>query len=222
MSKSSLTDYYRKLHLEMKKYGKPAGPERIDIIQRNAGRGKTILDAGCRDGTLTKYLIDNNTVIGCDIDDAALLQCRQNLGINTCHADLNQSLPFRDDSFDVVVAAEVIEHLSVPENLVQEAARVLRKDGIFIGTVPNAYRIKTRLTFLQGKPLTRDPSHLRFFSYNMLRAVLFKYFDSAKIIPLSGHIIGNRNLGIPVTENTPLWLGKLFSGGFFWKAMKEK
>lgn len=221
MKESPLTDYYNRLHLEMKKYGKPAGPERIDIIQKKVGTGKIVLDLGCRDGMLTKYFVEGNTVIGCDIDDVALYQCKNNLGIKVCHIDLNRSLPFRDVSFDVVVAAEVIEHLVIPDILVSEVFRVLRKGGIFIGTVPNAYRIKTRLSFLKGKPLTKDPSHVRFFDFNMLHALLSKHFSSVRILPLSGHIIGNRKFGIPVTEKTPLWLGKLFSGGFFWKAIKE-
>lgn len=220
MKSSTLTEYYKKLHTEMKKYGKPAGPERVDIIQRHVVKGSTVLDLGCRDGTLTKYFIEGSTVIGGDIDDVALSLCEKNLGIKTYHIDLNQSLPFEDSFFDVVVAAEVMEHLIIPDILVREAFRVLKKGGMFIGTVPNAYRIKTRLYFVVGKPLTRDPSHLRFFHFSSLQALLSKYFSSVKIVPLAGHIIGNDKLGIPVTEKTPLWLGKLFSGGFFWKAVK--
>jgi SAM-dependent methyltransferase len=221
MERFLLTDYYKKLHSEEKKYGKPAGPERVEIIRKNVGEGKTVIDLGCRDGTLTKYLIEGNNVIGCDIDDVALSLCEKNLGIKTYHIDLNHPLPFEDMSFDVAVSAEVIEHLAIPEALVKEAHRILKKGGFFLGTVPNAYRIKTRLDFLFGKPLTRDSSHLRFFSYNSLYDLLSRYFIPVSILPLSGHIIGNRNIGIPVTEKTPVWFGKLFSSGFFWKATKN-
>jgi SAM-dependent methyltransferase len=221
MRNNNLTEYYKQLHSQMKKYGKPAGPERINIIQKNVGSGRRVLDLGCRDGMLTQFFTNGNSVTGTDIDDNALRLCEKNLGINVCCADMNHYLPFKNACFDVAVAAEVIEHLFNAEIVVNEVSRVLKKGGMFIGTVPNAYRMKTRLDFLRGKPLTRDPSHIRFFHYKTLYSLLIKYFGSVTIMPLAGHIIGNNNLGIPITEKTPLWLGRLFSGGFFWKAIRE-
>lgn len=51
----------------------------------------------------------------------------------------------------MVVAAEAIEHLAISDILVSDVFRILKKDGIFIGTVPNAYRIKTKLDFPGGQ-----------------------------------------------------------------------
>jgi SAM-dependent methyltransferase len=215
-----LSDYYNKLHSATKKYGKPAGPDRIEFIRNNTGRDKIVLDLGCRDGMLTRYIMEGNTVFGADIDSTALYRCKSEYGIRVCNLDLNQQLPFRDEVFDVVIAAEVMEHLPIPANLVIEAGRVLKKGGIFIGTVPNAYRVKTRIEFFMGKPLTRDESHLRFFNYDTLEKTLSEYFRHTEIIPMSGHILGNSKRGIPVRNNTPLWIGKLFAAGLSWKARK--
>lgn len=54
------------------------------------------------------------------------------------HADLladGHAIPFRDGTFDVVLAYAVLEHLYHPFVAVQEVARVLRDGGVFVGTV---------------------------------------------------------------------------------------
>jgi len=51
------------------------------------------------------------------------------LGIETHWADADAALPFPDESFDVVVAGELLEHIRDPGGLVDEAARVLRPGG---------------------------------------------------------------------------------------------
>ncbi len=222
MSSNKLREFYINYHKEKNKYGRKTGGEaRVKIIKEMVGTGKKILDLGCRDGSFTKFLIDGNEVIGADIDDIALSICSKNLGIKTYHIDLNDDFPFEDTTFDVVFAGEIIEHLVIPENFVKECSRVLKNGGIFCGTTPNAYRLKTRVRFLAGKPLCGDPSHLHFFSFNTLQTLLQKYFGKVEIIPFHGHIIGSYKLGIPVTPNTPLVFGKLFSRHFLWKAVKE-
>ncbi|MGH7753553.1 MAG: methyltransferase domain-containing protein [Gemmatimonadales bacterium] len=56
-------------------------------------------------------------------------------------ADLAAGWPFREGSFDVVVATWVIEHLAEPPRFFAEAHRVLSSGGAFIGAVPFLYRI---------------------------------------------------------------------------------
>jgi 2-polyprenyl-3-methyl-5-hydroxy-6-metoxy-1,4-benzoquinol methylase len=221
-----LTEYYKKLHSEKKKYGKSAGLEIVDVIQGNVGRGNMVLDLGCRDGSLTKHFLKGNEVIGVDIDDVALSICREDLGIKTFHHDLNETLPFDASSFDVVVASEVIEHLMFPEITLREVYRILKNEGVLVGSTPNITRIKNRLQFLFGNtPFFNDTAHLRYFSYTTLNELIGKYFSKVSVIPFGGHIIGSKKtgvlkFGIPVSLNTPLWIGKLFSSNLFFKAKK--
>jgi len=222
MSKETLREFYTSHHKALGKYGrKTGGKERVKLMKEIIGTGKKVLDLGCRDGTFTKFFTEGNEVIGADIDDVALSLCSKDLGITTYNIDLNDDFPFEDSTFDVVVAGAIIEHIMIPEHFVRESCRVLKREGIFCGTVPNACRLKTRWRFLMGKPLCGDPFHLHFFSYDTLKALLKKYFSGVTIIPFHGHIIGSNKFGIPITSNTPLFLGKLFSRHFLWKSIKK-
>jgi SAM-dependent methyltransferase len=87
-------------------------------------------------------------------------------------ANVEEPLPFGDASFDAVVAGELLEHLQFPDALVAEIRRVLRPGGVLAGSVPNAYRVQSRLRFLRGRPPEDDPTHLRMFSPAALEELL--------------------------------------------------
>ncbi|HWQ23242.1 MAG TPA: methyltransferase domain-containing protein [Gaiellaceae bacterium] len=151
-------------------------PERIPFFQAAIGRGRRVLDLGCRSGALTRHLLEGNEVVGLDVDEAALAKAAA-LGIQTVVADAEEPLPFPDASFDAVVAGELLEHLRFPDALVAEVRRLLRPGGVFVGSVPNAFRLQSRLRFLRGRPPEDDPTHLRLFSPAALRALLVGFED---------------------------------------------
>ena len=70
-------------------------------------------------------------------------------GLNCEQADLNRPLEFADDSFDLVLAVEVLEHLENPCQFIREAVRVLRPGGQLIATSPNVASLPSRLLFLR-------------------------------------------------------------------------
>jgi SAM-dependent methyltransferase len=148
------------------------GEERIEPLRRAVGGpGLDVLDLGCRDGALTRHFAEGNRVVGLDADRDALARAAT-LGIETVWADAEEPLPFPEDAFDVVVAAELFEHLREPERLVDEAVRVLRGGGAIVGSVPNAFRLKNRLRFLAGRPPEANPTHLHLFRPADVRSLL--------------------------------------------------
>jgi len=174
---SDLSERYEEHHRERRDEGDFVFvPERIPLFQEAIGTGRRVLDLGCRSGALTRHFVEGNTVVGLDIDAAALAKAAA-LGIEPVQANVEEPLPFDDGSFDAVVAGELFEHLQFPDALAAEIHRVLRSGGILVGSVPNAFRLQSRLRFLRGRPPEDDPTHLRMFSPDSLRALLHEYDD---------------------------------------------
>lgn len=163
--------------------------ERGALFSQWIGKGKRVLDIGCRDGTLTKYFSRGNDVLGVDIDPKMLEKCKK-LGIRTKLMDLNDDWYIKE-KFDVVVAAEVVEHLYYPDVVFKKIANVLKPGGLFIGSVPNAYNIKNRFRYLFGiqknTPL-EDRTHINHFSYKILGEALQKAFSDAYVTGLASGI----------------------------------
>jgi SAM-dependent methyltransferase len=174
-----------------------AGRERVDLFRRYVGGpGRRVLDLGCRYGALTQAYAEGNDVVGVDVDREALAEAAK-LGIETRWADVDEPLPFTDASFDVVAAGELLEHVRDPERLLGEAERVLRPGGIFVGSVPNAFRLKNRLRFLLGRKPEDDPTHLHMFSPEEVRSLLHRFeqpalhFIAGRFVPLHPRLFAN-------------------------------
>ena len=158
------------------------------------GKNKKVLDLGGRDGTLTKHFIEENRVTLADIDENALEYAKKTYKVETMKVDLNQSLPFEDNSFDVVVMAEVLEHLPYPNITLGEIKRILKTNGGFISNLPLAYHLKDRWQIIRGRKLliSGDPTHLQFLSYEDVQELITKYFIIEEIEILKGGKLSNK------------------------------
>lgn len=159
-------------------------PERIPLFQEAIGRGRHVLDLGCRSGALTRHFLEGNNVVGIDVDRVALAKAEQ-LGITPVVADVDEPLPADSETFDAVVAGELLEHVRFPRALVAEVRRVLRPSGVFVGSVPNAFRVQNRLRFARGLQPERDPTHLHMFTPADISALLAE-FAGVRIAVLGG------------------------------------
>lgn len=99
---------------------------------------KSVLDVGCARGYLVKSFIDLGiNAYGIDISAYAinnsLSEVREKLRV--CDIE-EENLPFNDNTFDVIIMTEVIEHLKRYDVAIQEIKRVLKSDGIVYLTTP--------------------------------------------------------------------------------------
>lgn len=163
------------------------GPERAALFAQLVGRGRRVLDLGCRYGALTRAYVEGNEVVGVDVDREALAEAAK-LGIETVWADVDEPLPFSDSTFDVVVAGELLEHVRNPDQVVAEARRLLRPGGRIVGSVPNAFRLKNRLRFLAGRAPENDPTHLHMFTPQAVRDLLAGY-DEIELTFISSRLL---------------------------------
>jgi methionine biosynthesis protein MetW len=112
--------------------------------------GSRVLDLGCGDGSLLRYLGDSRRVTGCgvEIDDDRVLACVRN-GINVIQGDLERGLSeFENGSFDYVILSQTLQAVRNSERVVADMLRVAR-EGIV--TFPNFGYWKNRLQVLGGR-----------------------------------------------------------------------
>ena len=128
------------------------------IIRQLAERvpvGSRVLDLGCGDGALLAYLQEHRacTGYGVELSDANVLACVAR-GVPVLQLNLDQGLSlFADQSFDVVLQIDTLQHLRNAETMLQETARVGR---LGIVAFPNFAHWPNRLSILKGRmPVTR-------------------------------------------------------------------
>jgi 2-polyprenyl-3-methyl-5-hydroxy-6-metoxy-1,4-benzoquinol methylase len=177
LRKKMLTDFYSEHHTINNRRNQSVSEENRSLVFKEwMGINKKVLDLGCRDGRLTRHFIDQNEVVGMDIDKVALKECEKKLNIKTKWVDFSIQIPLATSSFDVIIAGEVLEHLPCPSITVAEVSRILKPNGLFIGSVPNSYHIKNRLRVLKGSLIDNDQTHLRAYNVALLKYYLEKKF----------------------------------------------
>jgi methionine biosynthesis protein MetW len=111
--------------------------------------GSRVLDLGCGDGTLLKYLKSKRSVsgYGVEIDDGNILACVRN-GVNVIQGDLERGLAeFEERSFDYVILSQTLQAMKNSERIIKDMLRVGR-EGIV--TFPNFGYWKNRLHIAAG------------------------------------------------------------------------
>jgi len=98
--------------------------------------GMKILDAGCGTGRQMEELKKYGEVFGFDVSPEALNFCQKRGLQNIVKANLNQPLPYPNESFDLITALDVLEHIENDQFALSELKRVLKIGGHLIITVP--------------------------------------------------------------------------------------
>jgi ubiquinone/menaquinone biosynthesis C-methylase UbiE len=129
---------YCKYELFMERYRSGAEfIEKHSILTK--GMNRKVLDVGCGEGYM-KYFFDKSPDLewhGVEQWDERRELCKS-LGYQVYNLDINeQSLPFDNGTFDVVIASHVVEHLSNMDYAVREMDRVLKTGGILLIAVPS-------------------------------------------------------------------------------------
>lgn len=138
------------------------GLRTLRILKRYKKSNARLLDLGCGLGlTLSIVAQEFPKSIGCDIDEKALRATRiilKEVGVKIPLVLYDgKILPFKDNSFDLVILIEVIEHVEDPELMLKEIKRVLRPDGLLHVTTANKwwpYEPHFKLPFLSYLPPT--------------------------------------------------------------------
>jgi SAM-dependent methyltransferase len=135
--------------------------------------GKRVLDAGCGTGYGLEMLLAYRpeSVTGVDLSDEAVTDAGRRLGdqAELVRADV-RDLPLEDDSFDIVVCFEVIEHVERQRDALDELKRVVRPGGVLLISSPN------RDVYPPG-----NPHHVREYRPEELQAELEERYENVKL-----------------------------------------
>ncbi|HKI79927.1 MAG TPA: class I SAM-dependent methyltransferase [Ignavibacteriaceae bacterium] len=114
----------------------------VSIIEKKIKcSGLTVLDLGSGQGGTATVLSENNNLFSLDIDKTRLnFQKDFDQYIFRINGDA-LNVPLKDDSFDLIILQDVIEHLQNPELIISVLYNLLKKDGILYLSTPNKYSI---------------------------------------------------------------------------------
>ncbi|MEX0800472.1 MAG: methyltransferase domain-containing protein [Dehalococcoidia bacterium] len=187
---------------------------RLEIMRRHVPlEGRRILDAGCGVGAFVRRLGEfSSDVYGFDIDEERV---REGAGqVPNLVLSVGESIPFADDTFDVVLLHEVLEHVTNDVETLREVRRVLRPGGRAVVFCPNRlYPFETHGIFLGKRyvfgnvPLVnwtpdllrnRLVPHARAYTYRGLRRVYRKAGLRARlhdyVYPGFDHVMARRKV----------------------------
>jgi SAM-dependent methyltransferase len=183
---------------------KPIPPDVVAYLRSHFQSGEHVLDIGCG---LGQFLSASD--IGIDADLFAL----RNSGKPVVQGNVAEALPFRDNTFDGVLAKDIIEHIDQPQVVLTEACRVSRKGARLILTTPRAV----------SRAVWDDYTHVRGFTRSALHSLLADTgWSDIRIhrfgsVPLAGRLGLVRF--IPVIVALP-GLGHYFGTNWFASASK--
>jgi len=150
------------------------------FVVRLVGRDKVVLDVGCANGRMSRLFAEN----GCDVWGVEINPVLANEAKRHCTrvvlGDIEEETTRAqiDKRFDVVIFADVLEHLVDPQQVLYKMGDFLTKDGYIVLVVPNVAFVSIRLRLLFGK-FSYDPrggildtGHLRFFTLDSLKNMI--------------------------------------------------
>jgi len=169
------------------------------LLRREAAGGKC-LDVGCGSGRLLLALADHfDEATGIDLSPGRITRAKQALEdhypelvgrVRFVHGDGEEPLPFREGEFDVLIMCAILEHVVDVFGLMDEAARVCRRGGCLLMSVPNICYLRHVKDLLMGRvPMTGTPNRdVRAWRHHGWDGGHFHYFSKASLTDLLRHV----------------------------------
>ena len=188
------------------------------IISKIPKNVNSILDVGCGKGWVAKeFLSKGKTVVSLDIsvtNPAIVNKLYSNPKHFAIAAD-SFNLPFNDNSFDCVIASEIIEHVYDPVGFIKELFRVVKKGGGLVITTPYKEKIIYYLC-IHCNQKTPANAHINSFDEKKLESL----YSGTDLDSFRYETFGNKVLlflrTYVVLQYFPFWLWKLKDKFFNW------
>lgn len=143
MTRHSLESFYERIADRFEGLDHPADVRRRlevvfdELLAQTSLAGTRTLDAGCGYGLFSAAAAGRGaTVVSLDVGERLVARAQARAGSRGIVADACQ-LATRDESFDIVIASEMVEHTATPGRAIEELARSVKVDGLLVLTTPN-------------------------------------------------------------------------------------
>jgi ubiquinone/menaquinone biosynthesis C-methylase UbiE len=146
---------------------------------------RTALDVGCGEGVLLaslRHLFLEKTIVGVDVDPVELRTAVAQASFARLTVADAAILPFRDNQFDLVMATEVLEHLSAADGTLQELNRVCKRFCLLSVPDEPLWRILNMARGSYLGLLGNTPGHVNHWSRRAFEGFISHYFDVRRIL----------------------------------------
>jgi len=160
---------------------------RLESLEQQSGRPGRLLDVGASSGAFLALAQARGwDIAGVELGDEGVRQARMQHGIELFHGPLEQA-PFADESFDVVHASHVLEHLPDPAGFLGSCRKLLKTQGILVIEVPSELGdlfSRVRATLLRRLPesVSVPSPHLYFFTPASLKRLFVQNGFAVKML----------------------------------------
>jgi 2-polyprenyl-3-methyl-5-hydroxy-6-metoxy-1,4-benzoquinol methylase len=137
--KTGYNESYFNTIVELNPFFKKEIKQKVQLIELYKKHGD-LLEIGCGDGFLLNKIKDKYNITGIDISEFAIKRASKLIDDNKLKI-LDIEKQDVDGDFDIIIAFDVMEHLKDPTETIKKIKNALKKDGIFIFSVPNNYGI---------------------------------------------------------------------------------
>jgi SAM-dependent methyltransferase len=194
----------------------------LDLI----GPGKVVLDVGCATGYLSWELRKKGCkTVGLEISPESAKEAKKYCDEIFAENAETIELPYKE-YFDVILFADVLEHLRNPLEVLNRFKNYLKKDGHIVISTPNIANWYVRLSLLLGQfnysakgCSILDPGHLRFFTLGSIRDILTKAGFRIVYLDITTNVRGLKKL--PFLKSFLRFFKGLFAVQFIIKAEKQ-
>ena len=140
----------------------------IKILNDYGISNKNCLDIGPGSGRWINFLKQQKSknIYAVDISDKVI-------DINKTNCDKifkldfeKKKIPLQNNSIDLIICLEVLEHLRQPDHFLKEIMRLLKKDSIAVFSIPNLLSFSSRVRVMLGLlpiAIVSDPTHIKFY-----------------------------------------------------------
>lgn len=188
---------------------------RVELVQFIKDEPNEILEIGCSTGATGKIIKEkfpNCKYYGIEIEPKAAEIASKFLdktfNVNVENIEISE-LGFKEESLDIIIFADVLEHLYDPWKLIYKLKKYLRKNGYILASIPNIQHIDVISALIKGnwnysKYGLLDATHIRFFTLN----------EIAKMFIQNGYVIENVFPNLTKDINKEFWPKDLYFDKF--------